>query len=93
MSFNHSDLDRIIHLAHLNVDDELKQKFLPQIQSILNHMESINQFDLSQVPPAASAFATDMPLRDDVVIPPSDVRLAHNAPVWAQNAFVVPRIS
>lgn len=92
MTFSQSDLDHIIQLAHLDVSLELKEKFLPQIQSILTHMESINQFDLSQVPPAATAFSVDMVLRDDVVVPQPDLRLAENAPLWADHAFVVPRI-
>lgn len=93
MSFTQTDLDRIIHLAHLNVSDDLKARFLPQIQSILGHMESINQFDLSQVAPSATAFATSMPLRDDVVESAGDWMLERNAPHWSDNAFVVPRIN
>lgn len=92
MTFSQSDLDHIIQLAHLDVSAALKDKFLPQIQSILTHMESINQFDLTHVSPAATAFSVDMALRDDVVVPQSDLRLAENAPAWADHSFVVPRI-
>lgn len=93
MTFTDRDLDHIIHLAHLDVDAELKAKFLPQIQSILTHMESIDQFDLSNVSPSSSAFADEMQLRDDVVVPQPDLRLSENAPLWRESAFVVPRIN
>ncbi len=92
MTFSKSDLDHIIQLAHLDVSTALKEKFLPQIQSILTHMESINQFDLTHVAPAATAFSVDMVLRDDVVVPQPDLLLATNAPAWADHSFVVPRI-
>jgi aspartyl/glutamyl-tRNA(Asn/Gln) amidotransferase C subunit len=93
MTFSESDLDHIIQLAHLDVDAALRTQFLPQIQSILTHMESINQFDLSQVAPSATAFAAEMMLRDDVVVPQGDLLLSENAPVWRDSAFVVPRIN
>jgi len=93
MTFSHSDLDHIIRLAHLEVDSDLKEKFLPQIQSILGHMDSINKFDLTDVPAAATAFSVEMTLRDDVVVIQPDLRLATNAPSWNDHAFVVPRIN
>ena len=93
MTFSESDLDHIIQLAHLDVDAALRAQFLPQIQSILTHMESINQFDLTQVAPSATAFDAEMMLRDDVVVAQSDLLLSENAPIWCDSAFVVPRIN
>lgn len=93
MTFSHADLDHIIHLAHLEVSPELRETYLPQIQSILAHMESINQFDLSDVQPLATAFNTGMPLREDTVVPQQSLRLSDNAPAWTDGGFLVPRIN
>jgi aspartyl-tRNA(Asn)/glutamyl-tRNA(Gln) amidotransferase subunit C len=92
MKFSKTDLDHIISLAHLDVSADLRETFLPQIQSILHHMESINQFDLAAVAPAASAFAVEMTLREDEVVSQTGLLLAENAPAWADGAFLVPRI-
>ncbi len=93
MTFSKSDLDHIINLAHLEVSPELRDTYLPQIQSILGHMESIDQFDLSGVQPLATAFSTGMPLREDTVVAQPHLLLAENAPAWTDGAFLVPRIN
>ncbi|NBV42148.1 Asp-tRNA(Asn)/Glu-tRNA(Gln) amidotransferase GatCAB subunit C [bacterium] len=92
MTFSQDDLDHIIHLAHLDVEPALRERFLPQIQSILGHMESINQFNLDDIAPAATALQMAMPLRDDEIVTQPDLLLSTNAPQWVNHAFVVPKI-
>ena len=92
MSLELSELDRVIRLAHLEIDDVRKQKYLQQIQQILSYMEQLNQLDLSNVAPTAYAQVTETVLREDVVRSQPDLMLDKNAPDWESEAFSVPRI-
>ena len=92
MSFNQKDLDHVISLAHLNVDPSLKPLYLDQIQRILGHMEDLERFDLSTVPPSMGTLDGPTPLRHDSVVQRTDLHLESNAPEWEGDSFVVPKI-
>lgn len=92
MSLELSELERVIRLAHLDVDDARKEKYLVQIQKTLSYMEQLNQLDLSGVSPTSHAHVTETVLREDVVRPQGDLLLSKNAPDWDSGAFGVPRI-
>jgi aspartyl-tRNA(Asn)/glutamyl-tRNA(Gln) amidotransferase subunit C len=92
MSLELSELERVIRLAHLDVDDARKEKYLVQIQRTLSYMEQLNQLDLSNVVPTSHGQVTETVLREDEVRSQGDLMLDHNAPDWDSGAFGVPRI-
>ena len=92
MSLELSELERVIRLAHLEIDEDRKIAYLAQIQKKLDYMEQLNKLDLSSVKPSAHAHVQETVLREDVVVPQGDLLLEMNAPVWEEGAFRVPRI-
>ena len=92
MSLELSELERVIRLAHLEVDEDRKAAYLKQIQTTLDYMEQLNRLDLSQVQPSAHAHVQETVLREDVVVAQEGLLLDVNAPLWEDGAFEVPRI-
>ena len=92
MPLDLSELERVIRLAHLEIDEDRKMAYLMQLQRTLDYMDQLNRLDLSSVKPSAHAGAQGMVLRDDVVVDHVDLLLEQNAPDWESGGFRVPRI-
>ncbi len=53
MALTEKDARYVAALAHLELTDEEVMKFLPQLDSILQYMQKLNELDTSQVEPMA----------------------------------------
>ena len=53
MALTEKDVRYVAELAHLELTDEEVRKFLPQLDSILEHVNQLNQLDTTQVEPMA----------------------------------------
>ena len=53
MALTEKDVLYVADLAHLELTEEEIKKFLPQLDSILQYMEKLNELDTSQVEPMA----------------------------------------
>jgi aspartyl-tRNA(Asn)/glutamyl-tRNA(Gln) amidotransferase subunit C len=89
-------VDEIRHvalLARLALTPVEEQELTATLDSILQHMDKLNQLDTSSVEPTAHIVAVDTPWREDVVTnaPDADALLA-NAPARDDDLFVVPKI-
>ena len=53
MALEEKDVRYVAELAHLELTPDEVNKFLPQLDSILQHMQKLNELDTSQVEPMA----------------------------------------
>jgi aspartyl-tRNA(Asn)/glutamyl-tRNA(Gln) amidotransferase subunit C len=93
MAISEEQVRHIALLARLKLTDEEVTRFGDDLNSILGHIDTIQQLDLADVPPTAHALDVVNETRADEVTPglSRDAALA-NAPRAADGAFVIPRI-
>ena len=96
MALTEKDVRYVAELAHLELTEEEVKKFLPQLDSILQHMQKLNELDTAQVEPMAQVTypaAENPALRSDQPHPTfrQDVALG-NAPESDAGCFKVPRV-
>jgi len=96
MALEEKDVRYVAELAHLEVTAEEVKKFLPQLDSILQYMQKLNELDTSQVEPMAQVTypaAANPSLRADQPQKTfsQDEALA-NAPDPSAGCFRVPRV-
>ena len=53
MALEEKDVRYVAALAHLELGDDEVKKFLPQLDSILEYIQKLNELDTSQVEPMA----------------------------------------
>jgi aspartyl-tRNA(Asn)/glutamyl-tRNA(Gln) amidotransferase subunit C len=53
MAFTEKDVRYVADLAHLELTDEEVRKYLPQIDSILEYVQKLNELDTSAIEPMA----------------------------------------
>jgi aspartyl-tRNA(Asn)/glutamyl-tRNA(Gln) amidotransferase subunit C len=89
----HEDVVQIALLARLRLLPEEVDRLTAELQSILQHMDKLQELDTSEIEPFTQAVDTSDAFRDDLVanIPNPDGILA-NAPAKAKTFFKVPRI-
>jgi aspartyl-tRNA(Asn)/glutamyl-tRNA(Gln) amidotransferase subunit C len=95
MALTEKDVRYVAALAHLELTEKEVKKFLPQLDSILQYVNKLNELDTSEVEPMAQVTfgASDNPsLRADRTLRSlsPDEALA-NAPEAAAGFFKVPR--
>jgi aspartyl-tRNA(Asn)/glutamyl-tRNA(Gln) amidotransferase subunit C len=97
MTLTEKDVRYVAELAHLELTDEEVNKFLPQLDSILQYMQKLNELDTTQVEPMAQviyaskenpALRSDQPRKTFVG---QDGALG-NAPESGAGCFKVPLV-
>ena len=87
------DVAYVAELARLELSDEEKAVFQPQLENIVKYVEKISEVDVSDVPPTLHGHATVNALREDVVRPSMDREQAlGNAPARSATEFMLPKI-
>jgi aspartyl-tRNA(Asn)/glutamyl-tRNA(Gln) amidotransferase subunit C len=96
MALTEKDTRYVAELAHLELSEEEVHKFLPQLDSILEYVEKLNQLDTTRVDPMAQVSlptAQNPSLRADQPHPTFDQETAlANAPEQDAGCFKVPRV-
>jgi len=96
MALTEKDVRYVAELAHLELSDEEIRRFLPQLDSILQYMEKLNQLDTAQVDPMAQVAVTAVQnpsLRQDLTEACfSNEEALSNAPEQGAGSFKVPRV-
>ncbi|HVS21229.1 MAG TPA: Asp-tRNA(Asn)/Glu-tRNA(Gln) amidotransferase subunit GatC [Pyrinomonadaceae bacterium] len=97
MPITESDIERIAQLAHLEITDEERRVFAPQIADIVTYVEQLNEIDTSAIEPALGGLTLEgertAVLRSDEVQPSLGQRLAlDQAPDPAAGHFRVPKV-
>lgn len=88
-----SDVAKVAALACLTLSDEELDRFTPQLQSILEHAEDVEELDLDDVPPTSHPYPLRNVLRDDEVRPCLDRDEVLAEAPWAEDGmFRVPPV-
>ncbi|MCP3876094.1 MAG: Asp-tRNA(Asn)/Glu-tRNA(Gln) amidotransferase subunit GatC [Desulfobacteraceae bacterium] len=93
MKISKDEVEKIAHLARLEIDDSQKEKMAEQLSNILQYIDKLKDVDVEGVKLSSGAAFMNNVLRPDVqkVSPGPDVTLA-NAPQRDEDFYVVPRV-
>lgn len=93
MALSHSEIRHVALLARLELSDDQVETLGAELNSILDHIDTIQRLDLADVEPMTHPIPMVNQTRADAVRPglSRDVALL-NAPQAEEGAFVIPRI-
>lgn len=93
MSLETSDIERIAHLARLQIDSADVEGYRASLSEILEFVEQMNGVDTSAVDPMAHPLDVIQPLREDAVTE-GDQRDCFQsiAPCVEAGLYLVPRV-
>ena len=93
MGLSKQEVDRVAHLARLDLSDEMAEKMAGQLSQVLDLFAKLNELDTAGVEPLSHPGALASVLRDDVPAGslPREAAL-QNAPDAADGFFRVPRV-
>jgi|SRR5690349_6434674 aspartyl-tRNA(Asn)/glutamyl-tRNA(Gln) amidotransferase subunit C len=97
MPISESDIEKIAQLAHLEITDDERRMFAPQMAEIVTYVEQLNEIDTAAVDPALGGLTpegehTDSS-RPDEVKPSLGQKVAlDQAPDAAAGHFRVPKV-
>ena len=93
MSVDIATVKRVAHLARIAVDDADAERLVGELNAMLGFVEQLNQVDIDGVEPMTSVIPMSMKQRADVVDDGSKAdEIVANAPVHADNFFMVPKV-
>lgn len=88
------DVRKIAQLAHLEISDEEVELYTPQMASIVEYVEQLNELEIDDIEPALGGLLVETETsRDDVVRPSLGQKLAlDQAPDPHSGHFRVPKV-
>jgi aspartyl-tRNA(Asn)/glutamyl-tRNA(Gln) amidotransferase subunit C len=93
MKITTEEVDHVAVLARLKFSEEEKERFVSQLNSILEYMGQLGRLDTSSVEPTFHAVTQKNVFREDVVQPSLDLeRTLANGPDPDRGFFRVPKI-
>ncbi len=93
MSISKKEVERIAHLARLDLTEAEKDRFADQLSQILDHVEQLNELDTEGVEPTFHVIEMTNVFRNDRETPSlSRDETLGNAPQTDGRFFLVPRI-
>ena len=93
MGLSKSEVERVAHLARLELTDEMAERMADQISRILDYIAKLNELGTSEVEPMSHPGAPANVFRDDVPTGSLDRGAAlKNAPAHIEGFFRVPRV-
>ena len=93
MSINQKDIQKIAHLARINVSEEESRILETKLGSIMTMIDKMQAVNTDNVEPMSHALEVTQPLREDVVTE-KDIRgnALELAPEVEQSTFIVPQV-
>lgn len=86
-------VQKVAHLARLELTPEEEEKFTTQLNSILDYFETLNELDVSDVPPTTRAIEVVNVTREDATQLYADREaILESAPDRDGDFFRVPKI-
>jgi aspartyl-tRNA(Asn)/glutamyl-tRNA(Gln) amidotransferase subunit C len=93
MKIDPSTIDKMAHLARLNVHESEKAGIAESLEQILSWMEKLNELNTDGVEPLVHMSAEINSMRQDVASQPMNPATAlSNAPSSRDSFFVVPKV-
>ncbi|MCL2298123.1 MAG: Asp-tRNA(Asn)/Glu-tRNA(Gln) amidotransferase subunit GatC [Proteobacteria bacterium] len=93
MALSQNEIQRIAHLARIEIDESLLLRLQQQLGSIFGMIDVLSKIETDGVLPMAHAQPLTLPLRDDVVTEPNrrdDYQ--RGAPAVQDGLFLVPKV-
>ena len=93
MYINQKDIQKIAHLARINVSEEESRILETKLGSIMTMIDKMQEVNTDNVEPMSHALEVTQPLREDVVTE-KDIRsnALELAPEVEQSTFIVPQV-
>jgi aspartyl-tRNA(Asn)/glutamyl-tRNA(Gln) amidotransferase subunit C len=97
MPITESDIEKVAQLAHLEITDEERRVFAPQMVEIVSYVEQLNEIDTSAIEPALGGLTPEEEQtncwRADETRPSLGQKVAlDQAPDPASGHFRVPKV-
>ena len=97
MPISQSDIEKVAHLAHLELAEEELKTFGSQIAEIVNYVEQLNELDTSNVEPALGGLTpegekTVSSRNDEIAASLGQQTALAEAPDPASGHFRVPKV-
>jgi len=93
MALDKSDVDKIAHLARINIEEKDTQAYLQNITSILDLVDQMQEVDTSDIEPLAHPMDAIQRLRADDVTEKNQRELLQSvAPSVEEGLFLVPKV-
>lgn len=97
MPISESDIEKIAQLAHLEITDEERRTFAPQMVEIVTYVEQLNEIDTAAVEPALGGLTpegerTESSRLDEVQPSLGQALALDQAPDPASGHFRVPKV-
>ena len=93
MSFNQQTIKTIANLARLKFPADREEKFMQDINGILDWVEQLKEVNIDGVEPLVSVSPRQSAIRQDVVTDGGiQSELMANAPESVQGFYVVPKV-
>ena len=93
MKITKQEVLHVAHLARLNMDESMVDRFSNQLGKILEYVETLNELDTAGVAPTSHAIAMSNAFREDALSASIDRSSAMgNAPEEDAGSFIVPKV-
>jgi aspartyl-tRNA(Asn)/glutamyl-tRNA(Gln) amidotransferase subunit C len=93
MKIDPQTIDKMAHLARLNVQESEKAGIAESLEQILSWMEKLNELDTEGVEPLVHMSAEINSMRQDISSASMNPETAlSNAPLSRESFFVVPKV-
>src|SRR5881394_69064 len=97
MPITEADIEKIAQLAHLEITDDERKTFAPQISEIVTYVEQLNEIDTSNIEPALGGLtpegeATPSDRADEAQPSLGQKTALDQAPDPAAGHFRVPKV-
>jgi aspartyl-tRNA(Asn)/glutamyl-tRNA(Gln) amidotransferase subunit C len=93
MKISKDEVEKIAHLARLEIDEDLKATLSEQLSHILAYIDKLEDVDVTGVTPASgTAFLNNVFRADTVKASDGPAVTLANAPERDEDFYVVPRI-
>ncbi len=93
MKISIKEVEKIAHLARLDIEDGLKETLAEQLSHILDYMDTLQKVDVTGVTPVSgAAFMNNVLRQDDPRPSPGPAVTLANAPERDDDFYTVPRV-
>lgn len=90
MSLTMADVERIAHLARLELTEQEKAQYREQLSAVLDYVAMLNELDLGGIEPTAHAIARNNIMREDIIEPSLPMQeTLYNAPQHDKKQFLI----
>ena len=93
MRLSREQVEHVALLARLELSEQEKQRYMEELNQILEHLGRLSELDITDVPPTSHVIPMTNVLREDEVRPPlPQDEVLMNAPDTEAGCFRVPRV-